>query len=257
MNNWFKKKFSSPVITFLGRKKELRHFNKPPIFIGGCGRSGTTLLLSILSAHPKIFCIPYETDAFTDWEKKRGILKPVRIDRLYRALLRYRIPDSVNRWCEKRPANVLYIEQILEFYPNARFIHIVRDPRAVCTSIHPSAPDRYWIPVARYVTDLEAGMRYIDHPQVLTLLYENLILNREEMIRKICEFIQEDYMPQLDNWVNNSTVRKNKAWGHEVKEVTIDSLHKWKNATHKGQIQAIESNQEIRRIAQYFGYKLN
>lgn len=257
MNNWFKKKISSPVITFWGRKKESRHFSKPPIFIGGCGRSGTTLLLSMLSAHPKIFCIPYETDAFTKWKVKSGKFYPTRIDRLYRALLRYSLPKEVHRWCEKRPANVLYIGQILEFYPNASFIHIVRDPRAVCTSIHPSAPNKYWISTERYITDLKAGMRYFEHPRVLTIQYENLILNKGEMIRKICEFIQEDYVPQLDDWVVNATVRKNKAWEHEVKEVEMDSLYKWQNISHKEQIKLIELDPEIRRIAQFFGYRLN
>ena len=35
-----------------------------PLIIGGCGRSGTTLLLSVLSAHPKVLAIPHETEAF-------------------------------------------------------------------------------------------------------------------------------------------------------------------------------------------------
>lgn len=37
--------------------------NKNPLFIGGGGRSGTTLLLSLISVHPDIYAIPYETRA--------------------------------------------------------------------------------------------------------------------------------------------------------------------------------------------------
>jgi hypothetical protein len=35
-----------------------------PIIIGGCARSGTTLLLSVLSCHPNIYAIPDETYTF-------------------------------------------------------------------------------------------------------------------------------------------------------------------------------------------------
>ena len=37
-----------------------RKLYKPPIIIGGCARSGTSLLCIILSAHPKIYSLPYE-----------------------------------------------------------------------------------------------------------------------------------------------------------------------------------------------------
>lgn len=45
----------------------LEHMNKtlkPPIFIYGSGRSGTTLLLNVLSKHPNIYCIKKETNLF-------------------------------------------------------------------------------------------------------------------------------------------------------------------------------------------------
>ena len=39
-------------------------FARAPISIGGAPRSGTTLLLSVLSAHPSLFAINHETFAF-------------------------------------------------------------------------------------------------------------------------------------------------------------------------------------------------
>ena len=33
--------------------------------------------------------------------------------------------------CEKTPQNVFYIKEIVELYPNARIINMVRDPRAI------------------------------------------------------------------------------------------------------------------------------
>ena len=42
---------------------EFKKTNRPPIFIFGCVRSGTTLLRSMLNAHPNISC-PRETAFF-------------------------------------------------------------------------------------------------------------------------------------------------------------------------------------------------
>ena len=33
------------------------------------------------------------------------------------------------------PNNIIYAEQILEIFPNSKFIHIIRDPRAVISSM--------------------------------------------------------------------------------------------------------------------------
>ncbi|HAE34906.1 MAG TPA: hypothetical protein DCG22_03880 [Bacteroidetes bacterium] len=41
--------------------KQLRQIftmNQTPILIGGCGRTGTSLMTAILDAHPDIYCIP-------------------------------------------------------------------------------------------------------------------------------------------------------------------------------------------------------
>ena len=58
------KKIFIPLITAIGKKIEKRRFTCPPVYIGGCGRSGTTLLLSILSAHKDIFACPRELNPF-------------------------------------------------------------------------------------------------------------------------------------------------------------------------------------------------
>ncbi len=46
----------------IGRLKN--DFPDPPVIIGGCGRSGTTLLLSILASHPAILGVPEELYLF-------------------------------------------------------------------------------------------------------------------------------------------------------------------------------------------------
>lgn len=255
MNNWFKSNITSPVINFVGKRKELQHFHKSPILIGGCGRSGTTLLLSILSAHPKIFALPIETDAFTQWSGKGVSLRPVRQDRFYRLLLRHSIPDACDRWCEKRPYNVLYIQEMLQYFgPDMSFIHIVRDPRAVCTSIHPSRPDQYWIPIERYVRDVGSGLVYLNHPQVLTLLYEDLISDTDRVIAQICGFIGEEFSKHIRNWYHYATVTEHAAWPAPVVEIQKDSISKWKSPEHAIRVEEVMSSLPIRKLMIRLGY---
>ncbi|MFO7888804.1 MAG: hypothetical protein R6V04_00535 [bacterium] len=45
------KKITRSLIICTGKKIEKKHFSKPSIFIVACSRSGTTMLLSIFSAH--------------------------------------------------------------------------------------------------------------------------------------------------------------------------------------------------------------
>src|SRR6056297_4224217 len=97
-NNVFKK-IISPLIISLGEKIEKNNFSKPPILIVACPRSGTTMLLSILSAHPHIHAIKRQTYTFDKWENG-GQPKPLRMDRLYRELIIQKIPDSAERWLE-------------------------------------------------------------------------------------------------------------------------------------------------------------
>src|SRR5687768_12561372 len=95
-----------PVVVF-------RQFHRPPIFIGGCARSGTTLLLSIMSSHPGIFAIPFETKCFAAG-RPSDPGAAFRIGRFHRLLLSCAIPRSAYRWCEKSTKNVLTFGRIIQ-----------------------------------------------------------------------------------------------------------------------------------------------
>lgn len=256
MNNWFKEHLSSPVINYFGRKKERKSFSKAPILIGGCGRSGTTLLLSIISAHPKIYAYPHEVDAFTKWRRKKdNSLFPVRADRMYRYLLTHKVSKQTHRWCEKRPFNVLNIPEILEYHgPKSKFIHIVRDARAVCTSRHPEKPSEYWVSIDRYVRDVSAGLKYLDHPQLHTLKYEDLILNTEAEIMKICEFLEEKPVNEIINWYDHATVRQNRAWFGGVTDIQRESLSKWQKPENKDRVDEIMGDERVKELMKKLKY---
>jgi hypothetical protein len=165
--------------------------DRRPVFIVGCGRSGTTLVLAMLGAHPDIVAVPGETGAFLQKESP-----PKRV--IWERLARLDIPEPAARWAEKTPRHVHHIARILKHYgPGVRILNLVRDGRDVVTSIHPSAPDRPWVAPSRWVTDVSAGMRWEAHPQVMTVKYEQLATETEDTVRAICEFLEEPYAPEM------------------------------------------------------------
>lgn len=239
MNNFIKQTFN-PLIIKLGERIERKKFSKPPVIIGACPRSGTTLLLSILSAHPEIFAIGNQTYAFANWDDQG---QPKRRDRLYREFLFRSIPDENNRWCEKTPKNIVFFKEILNYFPKVRVIHLVRDGRDVVTSRHPRHnPDQYWVSPARWVKDVRRGLDYKDHPDVLTLFYENLIDDFERQVAKVCDFIGIDFHQNFEHWTQKTSIRHSKHWKNPVQNLHSRAIGKWEKPEHQQRIKEFYSN---------------
>lgn len=142
-----------------------------PIFIIGCNRSGTTLLFRNLSEHPdlwspyveaqEVFHSEFPVDP-VEGERVEGPVDPGSMEAirsgLYRqahnkeafkdhAVLRHLPPKlmqrplnrlykpSTIRLVEKTPANSLRIPLLVEVFPDARFIFVVRRGEAVVSSL--------------------------------------------------------------------------------------------------------------------------
>lgn len=231
----------------------------PPVIIGGCERSGTTLLQSIVSAHPAIFTIEGETWAFcygaaANFKGNR----PIRIMRLYKALGRQSFPNHCTRWCEKSPANVFYFDAILKYFSNnIKLIHIVRDGRDVVTSMHPSNPSKPWVSVERWVQAVEKGYQYRDYAQVLTIKYEDLIMNFSNSAELICEHIGVDFENRLLDWHRYATIKSSRNLiGSTVKDLSNRSIRKFEtdDFKHKKIIEEFMRNKRAVRFLELYGY---
>lgn len=142
-----------------------------PIFIVGAGRSGTTLLRSLLSAHSQVSIAP-ETHFMKRAEKEGGLeqeapddfesfwdrytswvrFKDLGVDAdhclqlvnqqeaqtfrsVFRAVLTaYGERVGKERIGEKSPSHVRFLPYLLEWFPEAQVIIMQRDPRAVIAS---------------------------------------------------------------------------------------------------------------------------
>ncbi len=112
------------------------------VFIVGSPRSGTTLLENILGSHPNIadWYEPYYV-----WEKylscqENDILQPRNPSEKTKDFIRneYKIfgdKSKKNIVLDKNPGHVFNIEIIHGVFPDARWIHLVRDGRDVTLSI--------------------------------------------------------------------------------------------------------------------------
>ena len=197
-----------------------------PIFVIGCGRSGTTLIRAMLERHPRLWGGPeswlwiHSPDpallAFKfamKYDEVKSMLNEARTavafaDSCFGECARR---AGKARWVEKTPRHVHVLPYLMQSYPRAVFIHMVRDGRDVACSLrnHPKArltpkgpvPIKVENPIRncidRWVKDTSAGLAYCGHPRLLTIRYERLVNNTEPTLRSICEFIGEEYCPEL------------------------------------------------------------
>lgn len=194
-----------------------------PVIVGGSARSGTTLLRVILDAHPGICCGP-ESDLF--------LLKPVEVAGLAdkfgfpeddvramfaRALSRPQFIDAFaryccgrtgkRRWAEKSPSNVHRLEDIFRFFPQARFVHVLRDGRDVACSMrhHPRhrvengrlVPTGIRRPieecVRRWANAVEASRPFWKDPRYHLVRYEDLVTRPRPTLAALFEFLGEPW----------------------------------------------------------------
>jgi protein-tyrosine sulfotransferase len=246
----------------------------PIVFIGGCGRSGTTLLREILNRHSKLFCGP-ETSMFgmpfwpdnisKMWNLDEKTLKSSAqvTDNLVHFAEKFYIGQSSRagktRPADKTPNNIRVIGKLLTWFPNARFIHIIRDGRDVSCSLrnHPKekidkgkiVPALINRPIAecaqRWLSDTSSGLVYRAHPRYHELKYEDLVTDPETVLRELCEFLDEDYQPSMvdpsasrdDNMnvgrlVNNQNSKEkvsNRSLGRWRSDLTLDEKKDFDN----------------------------
>jgi hypothetical protein len=156
--------------------------------------------------------------------------------------------------CEQTPRNVFYARRLLDLYPNARIIHIVRDPRAVLASqknrwrmkelgaphlpawemlrnrvnYHPITISKLWIAANREALALENESRF------RLVRFEDLAAAPEATVRSLCDFADLDFeadMLDLPRWgssnLSHSTDKRGISsdvvdqWGHVLTDAEI------------------------------------
>lgn len=231
-----------------------------PIVIGGCARSGTSLLLSVLSAHQRILSIPHETQLLCPgayWPPAGGI-SPPDIEQLYSLLAEMDVPSGCQAWCEKTPRNVLNIDTILQTLGHAaRFVHIIRDGRDVVLSQHPKGAGTYWVSPERWVNDVRAGLSLRDHPQVLTIRYEDLVTDISATVRTLCGFLSLEYDDRITDYPRHARIQESESWFEPARPVTNASIGRWRmpqSGQHAERVQQLLDHPDAVELLSECGY---
>lgn len=202
------------------------------VFVGGCGRSGTTLLGAQLGSHPEILATP-ESRFITNvlkGSRRDGqsnieqISKRIRQDPLFRIwgvsldrssgrlasnyadlvksiVLEYgdqREKSNPAFWVDHTPRNIVFPATLDGLFPDSKLIHIIRDGRAVGSSVLPldwgpntvSRAARWW--TSRVGLGLASEARF-GAARAIRIHFENLVQQPEATLREVCEFIEIGY----------------------------------------------------------------
>src|SRR5918995_6771853 len=227
------------VPSFLRRSSS----REPFPFVVGMNRSGTTLLRMMLDAHPDL-TIPPETHFVPDLikaareddatpESTLEAMKSARewgdfgfsdeemLTRLRATNMRpgpavrtfyqaYMEQQGKPRWGEKTPTYVQRMRLIERALPEARFVHVIRDGRDVALSVL----DR----TVRELTAADVARRWQkkiakarkDAPRLrhyMELRYEDLILDTEPVLQRVCDFMKLDFDPAMLHYHERSSER--------------------------------------------------
>jgi hypothetical protein len=137
-----------------------------PIILIGAARSGTKLLRDLVAAHPQIDKVPYDinyiwrlgNEAVPHDELQPDQLTPTTQQRIQREFTRHR--NGGMYLIEKTVSNCLRVPYVTAVFPQAKFIHLVRDGRDVIESVYrqwQAPPDwRYIITKTRSFPIIEA-----------------------------------------------------------------------------------------------------
>ena len=205
-----------------------------PILICGVDRSGTTMLGSILGRSPGAICTPesnflmhlcHSPDFDLERIPARETLRKIEASERFRLLWLDKLPklqwphrdDSTNyttlieelvlayarasgrnnptRWVDHPPSNARRAESMIELFPDARFVHIVRDPRAVVASLTrlpwgPSTPmtaANYWLQKIAAPLALETGPY---KKRIIRTRYEDILASPAEELAKLRAFLR-------------------------------------------------------------------
>jgi hypothetical protein len=271
-----------------------------PFFIVGCGRSGTTLLRLILSGHSRIHIGP-ETWFIEPLVAQFSLTEPLTSAQVQSVVdivtSHYRWPDmdiaaeDFSRWAlsldrpkltdlinliyrhqlekaskaragDKTPPYIGIVPELTVLYPNAKFIHLIRDGRDVAISFIDIGFSGRCYDGARFewVSAIRKGFAYRNLPlaqRLLEIRYEDLIGDLEPTIRKICDFVGEAFEPAMLQWRENVNMVPPRERGIHAKldrPISDDTVAVWEKKLSGLECFVMESCMEKELVR--LGYRL-
>ncbi len=263
---------------------------KDPIFIIGTERSGTNLLRLILNSHSAIavphpphimkFFHPIEKiyrNLNNDKNFRKLIHDVCRIVELhpypwevkpdrdnvfnsvkYRNLIniyfeiynQYLRHTGKERWVCKSTFMIEHVAEILKYYPDARFIYLVRDGRDVAVSAKSSIFNHYHIYYTAQLwrREQQLGLLWLNklpQEQIMLMKYEDLICDTTGVIKKTCVFLGEVFEEKMLEYHNSVEAKKSGSlsisWKNTSKPVIAGNKEKFIKNLSKKELKLFEA----------------
>lgn len=192
---------------------------RDPVFVVGCQRSGTTWVQLLLARHPLV-STANETHmvnrflgpAVRAWDELAGDPRDVGLPTLCtgpefldtvrdlgRGILARIAEPGAPVVVEKTPDHALWGDEILTLFPDARILHVVRDPRDVCSSLLAAGRGwgSHWAPRSTYeaahrwnrYVEAARGIRPGDGDLHLEVRYEDLHADARGELGRMMEWL--------------------------------------------------------------------
>lgn len=256
--------------------------NREPIFIVGMPRSGTTLMQSLLNHNSELAIAP-ETHFFVylnsikasdlkfDEYIRSTYVKSLNLNieefvnsvqkeineknfkSIFDALLRtYLAKQGKTIVGEKTPAHYEHLDTIFSWYPRARVIWLIRDPRAVASSYKfvPWGNKGVISPALRWRGSQRELLRWQGDERIHTVRYEDLVLHTDEELKKVYTFLGIRKSEEIDyeknrnvKWfnVNASTIWERGHIERASSPISENSVEKWVNELSPSEIAVVET----------------
>ena len=242
-----------------------------PVFLVGTTRSGTTLLSLILDHHPKInfvgefewvFDYPGDLsddislDSYYCWLQTNRFFHSHKIQLTENMVFSDLARDFFSQMNDvKQNDNEIvgvqlhrHYHRVLELWPNAKFIHIVRDGRDVCASWmkfgwqgNSWKSGQEWKSLIQQWFDLK---HQLSPENYIELRFEDLVSDTKGELSRITDFLELKYDPQMLSYPEDTT----------YDAVNSKHIGKWKKLLSKQDVRLFEF--QARRELEHFGYNL-
>lgn len=259
-----------------------------PIFVLGCPRSGTTLLQLMLHAHPRIAMPPETRFVITTYEGRNefgDLNSPAARRALADSIVRDpatlfgdlgldagEVADEITggpptlgsaigivfrayarkfgkpRWGDKRPGYYQYVPALARMFPDAQFVHLIRDGRDCVASLlrMPWFKQDIYAAVCTWIEAIDSGRRAaraLPSGSYYELRYEDLVADPAAHLAKLCDFLGEDYDPAMTepHKISGDTLPERQVWHSATRaEVKAAPSGTWQQRLDPGQIALCE-----------------
>ena len=264
--------------------------NQISLFIIGMPRSGTKLLRTILNNHSNIYIPEVETlfiprilkkygGKYLNDEDAKEIKQIIQDSLFYFYYLKgrdFEFPTSLsndetavslldmffenlsntqNKKIEiigdKSPNYIFDIDILRRYYPKAKFIHIIRDPRDVVVSMKNAWNKNVYRSAYRWSLGIQSFNKE-KKMNSIEIRYEDLLNNSQEVVNKICFFLNvpfEDKMLNVSKSVENYGSAKGKSG------ILQFNINKYRDKLTEKQIKLIEGY--TFKYLKKYGYSLD